>query len=359
MHAWMRSSALRKGLLGLVLVVAAVSVVGSVAASPAVSGAASDARFKPLKIVFFASATGNGYAAATWKGMQDEAKKLGGRIQLYQLDGNFNATTQFNQLENAASSHQYNGAVTLLNDTIGSVPAVKALLKSGTVVSNTLSPLGPNTDTLTPQVPGVMNVIVKTSYGPTLQAEKAVAFCRGKNPCRVVLFIGGLQYPFDKVRYDAYKRVLNAQKNIKVLALGQGNYDRNTSVTAMSDILQAHPKFDVWLGCCDQMMEGSAIALKRAGWNIPKLVQAGSLYIDVLGGARGTVDAVRRGEWNVVATSFPYTAGKLALEQVVNKLRGKSVTANIDEDKAGPVPVLLTTSDLRKRYPTYEGEFTG
>ena len=113
-------------------------------------------------------------------------------------------------------------------------------------------------DTLQPQVPG----LTSTAANPPApraraQAQQVVQWCAGINPCTVVIFIGQLQFPFDKLRYETYLSVLRKHANIKVVATGQGNYDRGTSLKAMTDILQAHPHFNVLLSNADQHVEGA------------------------------------------------------------------------------------------------------
>lgn len=46
--------------------------------------------------------------------------------------------------------------------------------------------------------------------------------CREKDPCPVVILIGQLRFPFDKDRYDAFRRVLGQHDNIEVVATGGG-----------------------------------------------------------------------------------------------------------------------------------------
>lgn len=195
------------------------------------------------------------------------------------------------------------------------------------------------------------------SYDTTLQAEQVVQFCQPKPSCSVVIFVGGLQYPFDTVRLAAYKKVLAAHKNIHIVAVDQGNYDKNTSFTAMSDTLQSHPHFDVLLSG-DQMTEGAYLALEQAGWNVSKMVTDGSFFIDSEGADQAAVQAVRAGQWNVTVGNFPGTAGTRALEQVVDKLRGKAVDANINLDQVSPVPLVLTKAMLA-RYPSFLGQWVG
>lgn len=315
---------------------------------------------KSLSIAYFASASANGFSHAVWEAMQAEAKRLGGgKIELHQLDGNFNATTQFNQAQTAASSKQYDGAVVLANDTVGMAPAVKLLIKSGAVVSNVLNPMGPDLRSLEPQVDGLMSVIADPAYETRIQAQEVIKSCAKKNPCRVVIMIGGLQYPFDKIRYESYKNTLKAASNVKVVALAQGNYDRNTGVTTMSNVLQAHPKFDVLLSAAEQDTAGAEIALKKAGWDVPALVKNGDLVINSLGGSQQGVAAVRAGRWNLTVGNFPATAGQLALRQVVQKLRGQAVAqTTINIDKSTPVPLVLT-KEVLDQHPDFTGQWSG
>ncbi|HVO53288.1 MAG TPA: sugar ABC transporter substrate-binding protein [Solirubrobacterales bacterium] len=322
-------------------------------ASASTEAGASEA---PLKVVYFASATANGFSNAVWTSMEKKAEELG-NVELSIQNGNFDATTQYNQVQDATTSQQYDGAVLLANDTVGIVPAVEGLIGSGVVVSNVLNPLGPELDSLTPQVEGLLSVIEKPSYATTLQAEEAAKWCEAKDPCRVVLMVGGLQYPFDKIRYEAYKSVLDEHPNIEILATGQGNYDRNTALTVMTNILQAHPEIDALISG-DQMTQGAQIALKNAGYDVKKMVGAGELFIDSEGASKQGVAAVRAGEWNLTAGNWPATAGELALEQVVKTLRGEEVEGNINLAKAAPVPTILTKPVLEQN-PTFEGEWSG
>jgi len=334
---------------------AAVSFAVPVASGAAAHSRSAKATAAPLQIAYFASADANGFSEAVWQGAQAEAKVLG-NVQLTELDGNFSATTQFDQLQTAATSKQYSGAIALLNDTVGSVPAVQQLIASGTAVSALLNPEGSNLDSLSPQVPGLLETIAAPSYDTALQAQQVVKYCTGKKDCTVVIFIGGLVYPFDKVRYDSFLSVLKPHKNIHVLALGQGNYDVDTSLSVMQNILKAHPKFDVLLSASDQSTVGVEIALKDAGWNVPKMIKNGSFFVDSLGGSEQGVAEVRDGFSNLTVQNSPYTAGELGLAQVVNDIRGNNVQTIINLDKASPVPLILTKSVLAK-HPKYKGQW--
>ena len=75
--------------------------------------------------------------------------------------------------------------------------------------------------------------------------------------------------------------------------------------------------------------------------------------------ARGeAVAAVRAGKWNLTVGNFPETAGRLAIDQVVNKIRGKHTSETVNIDEVAPVPLVLT-ADVLKQHPDFRGEWSG
>ena len=318
-------------------------------------------RAKQLRFAFFAASSQNGFDAAIYQGARQEADKLLGssNYQMRLFDGQFSATTQYNQVQSATVSKQYDGAIIEPNDNVGIAPAVKQAIKAGIKFCTTLFPVGPNMYTLQPQVAGLTCTAANPpAPGATAQAQQVVQWCAGINPCTVVIFIGQLQFPFDKLRYDTYLNVLRKHANIKVVATGQGNYDRATSLKAMTDILQAHPHFNVLLSNADQHVEGALIALKSAGWNVKSMVAQHKLYVMGGGGTQEAVAGLRDGTWSADLTYYPVTNGQLAMLQLIHALQGKPYTKAIDMDTAGPLPLILTKQALAS-HPTFTGQWSG
>jgi ribose transport system substrate-binding protein len=324
------------------------------AASPSSSSGA-----KPLRIAFFAASSQNGFDAAIYQGAKEEAAKLGGNIQIQLFDGQFNATTQYGQVESAAAAKSYQGAIIEPNDNVGIAPAVADLIKAGTKVCTTLFPIGPNMNTLAAQVKGLTCTAVNLpAPGARVQAEQVVNFCASLNPCRVVELIGQLQFPFDKYRFDTWASVLDQHPNIQLVAYGQGNYDRNTSLTAMTDILQAHPQFDVLLSNADQQVEGAQIALQNHGWDLKSLIAQHKLYIMGGGADQEAVSAIRQGLWSATLAYYPVTMGQLAMRSLIEALRGQPHTAEINMDQQSPLPLILTKQVL-DAHPSFQGQWSG
>jgi ribose transport system substrate-binding protein len=329
-----------------------LGLVGTLALSACASSSENASDGKVYRIAFLASSSQNGYNQAVWAGIQKTAKSLG-NVEATIFDGQFAADVQLNQLEDAVASGNFDGIVLVPNDTVGIAAGLPAAVEKNVPVVTVLFPVGPNLTQLEPQVPGIVATVASPpADGATKQAELVVEYCKSLNPCKVVILIGQLQYPFDKVRYDAYRKVLDAQKNIKVVATGSGNYDRDTSLKAMTDILQANKKIDVLLSNADQQTAGATIALKNAGYDLTKI------YVTGAGGTKTAVAATKAGEWKHAYLNFPASMGSAALEQLVNSLSGKPVTTVIDADSIGGIEPFADKAILDAN-PDFTGEWDG
>lgn len=313
---------------------------------------------RTLNLAFYAASSQNGFNAAVYEGMQKQAEKMGG-IQTKMFDGKFDAATQYNQVETLAAAKNFDGALIVPNDNVGIAPAVEHVVSAGVKMGTALFPIGPDAGTLSPQVKGLtVTAAYLPAPGARLQAQEVVKFCQNKNPCRVVALVGQLQFPFDKLRYDTWLSVLKPNSNIQVVATAEGNYDRNQSLNRMTDVLQAHPEIDVVLSNADQEVQGAQIALQNKGYDLKSLVAQGKLYIIGQGATQEAIQAVRDGMWNATYANYPVTMGALATEQLVNALRGNPAKQEIDMDKAGPLPAILT-KDVLDAHPDFKGEWSG
>ena len=314
--------------------------------------AGGDSGGKTFRVAFLAASSQNGYNKAVFDGIQAKANELG-NVEAKVLDGRFDAQVQFNQLQDAAASGQYDGIVIVPNDTVSIAGAVGAAKSADIPVVTALFPIGQNLTQLEPQVPGIVATVASPpADGARRQAELAAEYCADKDPCRVMILIGQRQAPFDKVRYDAYREVLDQHDNIDVVATLEGNYDRDQSLKAMQDALQSNPKFEVLLSNADQQTAGAQIALKNAGID-PK-----DLYLTGAGGTKEAIKAVRDGIWKANYVNFPVTQGEQALEQLVNALEDKPVKAVIDSDKEAPFDPFVDKKALEEQ-PDFTGQWSG
>jgi len=311
-------------------------------------GGGSDGGGETFRVAFLAASSQNGYNKAVFDGIQNKAKELG-NVDAKILDGQFDAQVQFNQLQDAAASGQYDGIVIVPNDTVSIAGAVGAAKSADIPVVTTLFPIGQNLTQLEPQVPGIVATVASPpADGARKQAELAAEYCADKDPCRVMILIGQRKAPFDKVRNDSYREVLDQHDNIEVVATLEGNYDRDQSLKAMQDALQANPEFEVLLSNADQQTAGAQIALEDAGID-PK-----DVYLTGAGGTKEAIKAVRDGIWKADYVNFPVTQGEQSLEQLVNALQDKPVKTVIDSDKEAPFDPFVDKASLEQ-----QADFTG
>lgn len=305
-----------------------------------------------LSIAFFASSSQNGYNQATYEGIQQAAEEAG-NVTTEIFDGEFSADVQFNQVEDAIASGRFDGFVIVPNDTVGIASAVEDAIANDIPVATALFPIGPDLGTIEPQVEGIITAAAPVEPQSRELAEGAVEFCADIDPCRVVILIGQLQFPFDNVRYEAMTSVLAEHDNIQVVATGEGNYDRDQSLTVMQDLIQANPEFEVLLSNADQHVAGAMIALEEAGFDIP------SMYIAGGGATETALEGIRSGTWDATATNFPRSEGRLAAENLIASLRGESFEQVIDMNEAGALPVAVITAETLEENPDFEAEWDG
>ncbi len=301
------------------------------------------------RIAYFAASSQNGFNQATYEGVQAKAAELGYETEIF--DGQFDAALQYSQIEDVLASGNFAGFIVAPNDSVGISGAFEQVIAAGIPIATVLFPVGPDLNTLEPQVPGITATVASPPVaGATIQAEAVVTWCADKDPCNVVIIIGGKIFPFDNLRLETFEAVLGAHPNIKVLAVGEGFYSPDAALTAMTDILQANSDVDVVLSNADQHLVGVEIALEAAGYTVP------DLYLSGGGAAAIAIDAIREGRWDATLAYFPVTMGSLAMEQIANAIEGKPVTQAINMDTSGPLAAMIDKSVLDAN-PDFTGEW--
>ena len=304
------------------------------------------------RIAYLASSSQNGYNQAIYAGIQKAAADLG-NVEVEIFDGAFDSTKQYSQVEDLVAGGRFNAFIVTPNDTVGIAPALEEATAAGITVASTLFPIGPELNNLEPQVPGLTTTVAADpSKGAAAQAEAVVDFCADKDPCRVVVIVGQLIYPFDNLRNDTFKQVLGQHPNIQIVATGEGNYDPDASLTAMQDILQANPEIDAVLSNADQHLIGVEIALADAGIDVPSVFLIGGGLNQI------TVDAIRAGSVDATLAEYPQSMGEAALGAVVQTLKGETAPTWIDPTTLGAAPTIVTKEWL-DAHPDFVAEWQG
>lgn len=308
-----------------------------------------------LTIVLLASSSQNGYNQAVNTGIEQRAaelsEELGITINTKIQDGQFDANTQLSQLQNVGTTGQADGVVVVPHDGPGLGAAFP--LGGDIPVVTVLNPIGPDISEMEPQVDGVVSTIATPpAVGATAQAESVVDYCADIDPCKIGLLAGLLNSPLDIERIGAWETVLGEHDNIEIVGTVEGAYDRDQSLSAVSNLLQGNPDINGILSNADQQTLGAQIALENAG------IDPASVFLTGGGGTTEAVQAVRDGLWTNDYLNFPVSMGEAALEQVVAAIRGENVTAVIDADSLVDLGPIVTRDDLEAA-PEFTGEWNG
>ncbi|WP_374626589.1 sugar ABC transporter substrate-binding protein [Devosia sp.] len=306
----------------------------------------------PIRLAFLAASSQNGYNDATWQGVQAAAKEAG-NVEVEIFDGEFNAAVQYAQVEDIVAGGRFDGIIVAPNDTVGIATALEEATGAGLLVASVLFPVGPDLTVMTPQVKGLTTTVASNPViGATAGAEEVVTFCEGKDPCKVVIMIGQLQFPFDNLRYQTFQTVLGQHANIKVVATGEGSYSPDASLTAFQDILQANPEIDAVLSNADQHLLGVEIALKDAGIPIEPIYLIG-------GGLNAiTVEKIKEGLFDATASGYPFSEGFYAADALIRAKKGETVPNWIDPATLAKNPPIVTKEWLDAN-PDFVAEWEG
>ena len=310
---------------------------------------ASPAMAQSKKVAFFAASSQNGFNQATFEGVEERAIELGYEAEIF--DGKFDAAHQYSQIEDVLTGGQFAGMIVAPNDSVGIAGAFEQVIAGGVPIATVLFPVGPDLNSLDPQVPGITATVASPPVaGATLQAEAAAAYCADKDPCNVILIIGAKLFAFDNLRLETFEKVLAQYPNIKVVGSGEGWYSPDASLKAMQDMLQAARDVHVVLSNADQHLVGAEIALEAEGYTVA------DLYLSGGGAAAIAIDAIREGRWDATLAYFPKTMGALAMEQIANAIEGKPVTNAINMDVSGPLQAMIDKAVLDAN-PDFKGEW--
>lgn len=300
-------------------------------------------------IAFLAASSQNGYNQAVYEGLQKAAQEADINVEVNILDGQFDANTQLSQMENAATGVEYDGIVVVPQD--GPSLAGAFPLANDIPVVTVLNPIGADIDEMQPQVDGVVSTVaVPPSDAARRQAEHVVDYCAEIDPCEVVLMVGLLDSPLDITRRDAYTEVLQEHENIQIVATVEGAYDRETGMSAMQNVLQSNPDFDVLLSNADQHSLGATVAIEEAG------IEPSEVYITGGGGTSEAVENVQDGTWKGAYLNFPVSMGEAAMEQLLLSFAGEETELYIDADEVGQIAPHTTEDTID---PAYEAEWNG
>jgi ribose transport system substrate-binding protein len=179
--------------------------------------------------------------------------------------------------------------------------------------------------------------------------ELTLAACRGKNPCRIVYLYGFKGLPGDEGTHDGFHSVIVSNPNIQIVDTGEAKYNPTVALSAMQDIMQRTPNFEVVVGT-DQAIEGAQLALQQAG-------KLSNVALVSIGGSTTAFKQIAAGNWYASVMDAPKTEGTLVMTKLLDLLQKGTLKGprGIDPLSTLPAGGLVTKATLSKLKPQWNG----
>lgn len=138
--------------------------------------------------------------------------------------------------------------------------------------------------------------------------------------------------PAAQQRIDGFTSELEEHPNLELVASVPGDWDRQKSLDAATNILRENPDVKAFYANNDTMALGVVEAVRNAG-------KLGEVIIIGTDGVPDAIQAIRDGEMTGTVASFPYNMGYIATEMAVRLLEGQGVPRTVVS------PMELVTQD--------------
>jgi len=313
----------RKSLSAAALLIALGTALSGCAGGAAPSTQAGGDR--QIAVGFFGFAAANSFAQGVFGGVKDGVAANNATATF--VDGNFDGPTQVQQITDAVTSRRFDVIVIQANDNLAVQQPLKAAVDAGITVVVEFTPVGPDLDTVAPQVPGAISIVDPPVGNGEALGELGISACAdtGKPSCKVAYMEGFRSLPLDNARTKAVVDTLRTKPGVEVVAQVEGGYTQDKGRSAFQDIIQANPDVDVVIGS-SQAIAGASAA---AGATSPIRFVAN-------GGSKTAVEAVTSKKWFAAYVTDIHKNGATAAELGVKHARGEQVATATDEADLAP-----------------------
>lgn len=287
-----------------------------------------------VSVGFLGFAASNSFAQGTFKGVEEAAEKLGATAEF--VDGNFDGQQQVQQINDAITTKKYDVIVIQANDNLAVQEPLQRAVEAGISVVVEFTPVGPDFETIEPQVEGAISVVDSPVRNGEVLADLALQACEELGDgCKVAYMEGNRSLPLDNARTQKVLDTLKAADGVEVTPSVQGGYTQDEGRAAFQDIVQAHPDVDVVIGS-SQAIGGAALAA-GADSDVRFIANGGSIT---------AVEAVRSGDWFGAAVLDVVANGRKAAELGIAHFQGEDVEMTVDETTLAPHAAVGTKQAL-------------
>ncbi len=333
---------------GLALTVIALGLGSTLAAcaeedTPPAAGATEET----LQVAYLSASSANTWLASSYQAMKEVAAEE--NIEITEFDAQFKPGEQGKQIKDVIAAGTYDGLVIASVDGAGVIPDLEAAIDAGIEVAVLNQVIGTDLTTADPQFDGAaVSVLAPPAKSGERLGELTLRACEGVSPCEVVYFYGIKGTPIDTAVRDGFDQVIAGNSDISVVAEAEGKYlGPDESLKAMQDLLQKDADFDVVVGP-DQSIQGALLALEDAG-------RTDGVKLIGFGGSEAAISGVESGAWYADLFGAPATEGQLALEALVEAMRGGEASGGIDTASELVDGGLVTQDNVSEFEPQWAG----
>ncbi len=290
---------------------------GSTAAATGASTAAANASGgEAVNVAHFGAQVASPFVTAAHEAIKEQVAEMGGgKVELF--DGANDPQKQLQQCQDAIATQRFK--VFLLQPVDGSaaMSCAKDAIDAGIAVVALGSPIGPDPDTVEPQVEGIAGTTIESpsTYGGGL-ADLTVKACADKDPCNVIYQFGPPTFSFIANSRKAFQDQIKEHPNIKVVAEGSHGFVPDKAVALTKQQLQAHPDTDVITSDDD----ATAVAIVKTVDQLGKQDQVTTIGG---GGAKEAIDLIVAGDLFGTTVLLPRSEAKKAAEIGIKVARGE------------------------------------
>jgi ribose transport system substrate-binding protein len=300
-----------------------------------------------LKVAYLSASSANTWLASSLVAMETVAEAE--NVELTEFDAQFKPGEQAKQIQDIIATGDYDGLVIASVDGAGIIPDLEAAIDAGIEVAILNQVIGTRLDTANPQFDDVaVSVLAPPQRSGERLGQLTLQACEGISPCNVVYFYGIKGTPIDTAVREGFDAKVAENPEISVVAEAEGKYlGPDESLKAMQDLIQKDTDIDVVVGA-DQSIQGAQLALEDAG-------VAEDVKLVGFGGSEAAIAGIKSGAWYADLFGAPATEGRLALEALVQAMRGGEPMGGIDTATQLPDEGLVTQDNVDDFVPEWAG----
>jgi ribose transport system substrate-binding protein len=285
----------------------------------------------PVSIAMFLVATANTHQQASLKGAE-KAVEEDGNASIRAFNGNFDPSTQSNQIEDATASGQYDALLVDSVDGTQTVPAITKALGEELVVVCGFSICGPDQEEFAKELPVAAQIAANYVTVGEAEGNAMVKGCEERNfdPCKIALFKGIATLAAGKAVVKGAENVIAENPQIEVVAEAEGEFLAGPSYKAMKPIIQANPDLNGVLAAGDQEIAGVQQAVEESSLNDKEVIMIGD------GAGELSTKLIKEGKIYASAILRPFHEGELEAKAAIAAARGEAVKPDLVNSSETP-----------------------